>query len=118
MPPPPPKIPAVLVLGADKLVPVVAVVLVEPKVPAHPPNLEVPPPKAPKPIAGLGAPKIEAVVAVVAFCPKLPIIQRYQLAQQTRREKRKTLSIPKRVVVALVVPRLPNIGFAGCCCWV
>ena len=32
-------------------------------------------------------------------------------------EKTKTLNIPKGVVVVLAVPRLPNIGFAGCCCW-
>ena len=90
MPPPPPKVPAVLVFGLNKLVPVVAVVLVEPKVPVPPPNPEVPPPKVPKPVAGLGAPKTEVVVAgCVVLCPKPPMIQRYRLAQRKRKKKQR-----------------------------
>ena len=88
MPPPPPKVPAVLVFGLNKLVPVVAVVLVEPKVPVPPPNPEVPPPKVPKPVAGLGAPKTEVVVAgCVVFCPKPPTVDINLLSEKGRKNK-------------------------------
>lgn len=48
---------------------------------------------APKPVAGSGAPKTEVVVTgCVVFCP----------------------NPPKWEVAVLVVPRLPNMGLAGC----
>jgi len=54
---------------------------------------------------------LRRVLSEAAYDPKI------STCSAKKEEKAKILNIPKGEVVVLVVPRLPNIGFAGCCCW-